>query len=270
MPCFICETCGTQFADSPTPPAACAVCTDDRQYVAPRGQHWTSHDRLLADRAVRLGDDDGAIALAVTPDFGIAQRAIFAPATDARVLWECLSVVTDDAVANLTARGGVDAIAISHPHFYTAMVEWSDALGGVPILVHEADDDWVRRRSRHVELWSGPRYSISDELTLVHCPGHFPGSAVLHWAHGPHDRPALLSGDSMQVAADRRHVSFMYSYPNLIPLAPSTVRQMRELLSGYDFDDIYGYSWGRNIIGGGRAGVDASFDRYLAALERPR
>jgi len=61
-------------------------------------------------------------------------------------------------------------------------------------------------------------------------------------------------------------VTFMYSYPNEIPLQPSKVRSMREVLAGRAFEDVYGYTWGRNIIGGARAAVDASFDRYLAAV----
>ena len=79
-------------------------------------------------------------------------------------------------------------------------------------------------------------------------------------------RGALLPGDALQVVSDRRHVTFMYSYPNSIPLRPSYVHGMRQLLDGYAFEDVYGYSRGRNIIGGGRAAVDASFERYLAAV----
>lgn len=95
---------------------------------------------------------------------------------------------------------------------------------------------------------------------------HFPGSTALHWKDGPRPGGALFSGDSPQVVSDRRHVSFMYSYPNLIPLPPGQVRAMQARLAGYDFDDVYGYTWGRNIIGGGRAAVDASFQRYLSAI----
>ncbi len=58
----------------------------------------------------------------------------------------------------------------------------------------------------------------------------------------------------------------MYSYPNFIPLAPGDVRAMRDRLAGFEFEDVYGYSWERNIIGGGRTAVDRSFDRYLRAV----
>jgi hypothetical protein len=65
---------------------------------------------------------------------------------------------------------------------------------------------------------------------------------------------------------DRRHVTFMYSYPNYIPMKPSDVRDIRERLDGLEFDDAYGYTWGLNIIGGARSAVNASFDRYLDAV----
>ena len=49
---------------------------------------------------------------------------------------------------------------------------------------------------------------------------------------------------------DRRHVTFMYSYPNYLPMKPSDVRNIRSRLEGYAFDDVFGFTWGRNIIGG--------------------
>lgn len=266
MTCYLCETCGTQYADSPTPPGRCGVCSDERQYVGWNGQTWTTHADLAQGHRVRVDDDDGVLGLDITPAFAINQRALFVPTPDGNLLWETLSLVTDEAVEALAARGGVQAIAISHPHFYSAMLEWSEALGDVPILLHEADREWVRRRSPRIEFWSGPRNVLSDSLTLLNCAGHFPGSTALYWREGPRGGGALLPGDALQVVQDRRHVTFMYSYPNAIPLRPSYVHGMRTLLDGYAFEDVYGFSRGRNIIGGAREAVAGSFERYLAAV----
>ena len=41
---------------------------------------------------------------------------------------------------------------------------------------------------------------------------------MLHWPAGANGKGALLTGDIIQVVQDRRYVSFMRSYPNLIPL----------------------------------------------------
>jgi glyoxylase-like metal-dependent hydrolase (beta-lactamase superfamily II) len=261
MPCYICETCGTQHAATSEPPKQCSICEDDRQYVGWRGQTWTSHAALSERHSLRIEDDEGLLGIGIRGEFAIPQRALLLPTSAGNVLWECVSLVTDQALSELKARGGVSQIVISHPHFYSSMVEWSDALGGVPILLHEADRDWVRRLSKHVDFWSGNIHRLSKDVTLIRAGGHFPGSTVLHWQAS--NRAVLCSGDALQVATDRRHVAFMYSYPNYVPMKTSEVRAMRERLSSYDYDDVYGYTWGRNIIGKGRAAVEASFDRHL-------
>lgn len=260
---WICATCGTQHAPSATPPAACRICEDERQYVGWNGQQWTTMAELASRYRLRLGDDDGVFGLAIDGGFAIPQRAAHLRTDAGNILWECLSLVTEEAVAALRARGGVDRIVISHPHFYSAMVEWSEALGGAEILLHEADRAWVLRGSGRVRFWSGDRLRLSDDVTLLNVGGHFPGSTALHWRAGPRPGGALFPGDAPQVAQDRRHVAFMYSYPNHIPMPPADVRRMRVLLEGLAFEDVYGYSWGRNILGGGRAAVDASLARYL-------
>ena len=260
---YICTTCGTQYAASERPPERCPVCVDERQYVGWNGQSWTTREALLRDHRVRVGEDAGLTALAVDPDFAIGQRALLLPTVAGNLLWECLSLMTEDAIEALQARGGVERIIVSHPHFYAAMVDWSEALGGVPILLHEADRAWVQRPSPRIEYWTGDRRSLSDDVTLVRCGGHFTGSTALHWAGGPRPGGALFPGDAMQVTGDRRHVAFMYSYPNYIPMPASDVGAMRERLEGFAFEDVYGYSWHRNIRGDARAAVDASFARYL-------
>lgn len=217
MPLYICETCGTQYAETPTPPERCPVCEDERQYVGGNGQTWTTHEALTATYRLRLENDDGLLGVGLPPEFAIPQRALLLPTDAGNILWECVSLVTDDAVAVLKARGGVDRIIISHPHFYSSMVEWSEALGGIPILLHEADKAWVRRPSSKIQFWSGDEYKLSDAVTLIRCGGHFPGSAAIHWNYGPRPCGSLFPGDALQVVLDRRHVTFMYSYPILHP-----------------------------------------------------
>lgn len=266
MTCYICETCGIQFGESAAPPAQCAICCDERQYVGPSGQSWTSAAKLTERHSIKSADDDGLPGIGLSPAFAINQRALVARTATKSILWECLSVVTPEAVAQLTADGPIDTIAISHPHFYAAMVDWSNALGGVPILIHESDRQWIARPSPRIELWRGEAYALSEGARLIRCGGHFPGSAALHWQDERRPAGVLFSGDALQVSADRRHVSFMYSYPNNIPMHPDAVRAMRKKLEGLRFDDVFGYTWKRNIVGGARAAVDKSFDRYLHAI----
>lgn len=259
MPCYLCRTCGTEHDDTPQPPALCRICSDERQYVGWQGQAWTTHDELAAAHHNRLAMDEALFGIGIAPAFAIPQRALHLP--EAGLLWETTALVTDAAVAALRERGGVSRIAISHPHFYAAMVRWSEALGGVPVYLHENDRAWVSRPSPHLHFWRGDTLDLGQGATLLRCPGHFPGSTVLHWQGG--SRALLLAGDALHVAQDRRHVSFMYSVPNHVPARPALVRETQARLRGVAFDDVYGFTWGLNIIGGGRAAVDASFERFF-------
>ena len=268
MNTLICETCGTRVAfGQDAQPSECRVCTDDRQYVGWTGQKWITPEVMQQRYRNRMEKDGAVFCIGVTPQFGIDQRALILPTDVGNIMWECVSHVTPQALDALKRMGGVSAIAISHPHFYSAMAEWSEALGNVPILVHEEDSSWVQCSQRNVQYWRGEIHSLSKSVTLVHCGGHFSGSAALHWASGPTAGGALFPGDALQVVFDRRHVTFMYSSPNYIPMAPSAVRAIRNRIAPYAFEDVYGFTWGRNIIGGGKAAVQESFERYFRALE---
>lgn len=263
---WICATCGVQSTRAPTAPAACPVCLDSRQYVGWQGQAWTSPAALNVDHHIHFEDCAGVTTLVSRPSFAIGQRAFLVPHGGSNVMWECLSHVTDAALARIAALGGVAAIAISHPHFHAAMVDWSDALGGVPIYLHAGDRDWVQRHSPTLRFWEGDRHALSQALELVHLPGHFEGSAGLWWKDGPRPGGSLFPGDALQVATDRRFTTFMYSYPNHIPLGPAALRRLEDRVAPLAFDDLFGFAPGRQIVGGARARVEASFERYRAAI----
>ena len=263
---YICNTCGTQHGDSDREPESCAICEDERQYVGWQGQTWTTHDELLKEHKQRLETEEGLLGIGIEPAFAIDQRSLLLPTDAGNILWESVSVVTQEAVDEINKRGGVDKIIISHPHFYSSMSEWSDAFGVVEILLHKADQHWVQNKDANIKFWEGDELSLSDSVTLIRAGGHFSGSTVLHWSEGPKNGGALFSGDALQVAVDRKHVSFMYSYPNLIPMKTSDVLDMQSRLEKYKFEDVFGYTWGRNIIGNGRHAVDVSYQRYLNAV----
>ena len=177
------------------------------------------------------------------------------------MLWDMIPLVDDAAVEAVRARGEVRAIAISHPHYYSGMVEWSDALGGVPILLHEADREWIMRPDPKIELWSGDVKELWGGLTLLRLGGHYPGGTVLHdakRAHAPRRR-------HRQVIPDRRFVSFMWSYPNLIPLPGAEVLRIAAALEPWPFDRILGAWWDRLVPRDGNEVVRRSADRYAAA-----
>lgn len=221
---------------------------------------------LGADHCNRIEDDDGLMGIGIAPAFAIDQRALILPTAHLRILWETVSLVTPEAVKRATAEGPIDLIAISHPHFYSSMAEWSEALGGAPIYIHEADREWLMRSSSNIMYWSGDVCALAEGVRLIRAGGHFPGSAVLHWMDDSRPKGALFTGDALQVTPGGNGVSFMYSYPNLIPMRAKDVEDMRGKLGGCAFEDAYGYTWRRNIIGGARKAVERSFVRYLDAV----
>jgi len=269
MPNFICTTCGTQYAESNQPPAACAICQDERQYVKATGQHWTTHDRLrLTNRNSIKFEEAGLTSIGIDPHFAIGQRALFLRTPEANVLWDCLPLLDQAVVEAVRALGGISAIAISHPHYYSGMVEWSRAFGGVPVYLHAADRQWVMRPDRAVVFWEGETRVLAEGLTLVCCGGHFDGGTVLHWAGGAGGRGALLTGDIIQVVPDRKHVSFMYSYPNHIPLPAPAIARVVKAVQPFEYDRLYGAFWDMVIERDGKAAVERSAERYSRAIGR--
>jgi hypothetical protein len=89
---------------------------------------------------------------------------------------------------------------------------------------------------------------------------------VLHWADGFGRRGALLTADIVMVVPDRRHVAFLYSYPNLIPLPPREVGRVGAALAPWSFDVVVGGWWGRTIERDGHAVVQRSVERYGRAV----
>jgi hypothetical protein len=267
MPHFICTTCGTQYAESGEPPASCAICQDERQYVKAIGQQWTTLDKLrLTNRNSIKYKEPGLLGIGVEPHFAIGQRALFLRTPRANLLWDCLSLLDEAVVECLKALGGISAIAISHPHYYASMVEWSRAFGGVPIYLHAADRQWVMRPDQAVVFWEGETKVLAEGLTLACCGGHFKGGTVLHWAGGAEGKGALLTGDIIQVVADRKHVSFMYSYPNYIPLSASAIERIVQAVEPFEYDRMYGAFWEMVIDRDGKAVVKRSAERYLRAI----
>jgi len=266
MPSWACETCGAQFPEGAAPPASCPICEDERQFVNWKGQTFLTREALAQRCRLVWRDDLELTGISLEPSFAIGQRALLVPGADGCVMWDCVPLATPEAVDFVRSRGGLKAIAISHPHYYGALADWSEAFGGVPVYLHADDRAWVTRPHKAIVHWTGDRYAISDEILLLRTGGHFAGGTVLHCRGGANGKGALLTGDIAQVTMDRRFVSFMYSYPNYIPLNAAAVLRIADAVAPLAFDRIYGAWWGRNIAGGAKAAFEASVARYLAAI----
>lgn len=249
MSLTLCATCGVEHASRPE---VCAICADERQWVPVDGQRWTTLDELAAAGAsvefTELEPSLWGLQVAGVA-VGIGQQSKLLVTPEGALLWDPLPYV-DNAAAErvrlLAADAGVVAIVASHPHMFGAQLEWSRLLsppadsGGaaVPVLVSRADLDWVARPGRALEAWDGDR-EILPGVMLSQPGGHFPGSAVVHWAGGAGGRGVLLSGDTIFANPDRVSVSFMRSYPNRIPLSGRVAERVAAHVARFSFERLY-------------------------------
>jgi hypothetical protein len=259
---LICATCAVE-RDEPLP-EVCPICADERQYVPEDGQKWLKLDSLAQEgqQATLKENEPGLIGIRTEPRVGIGQTAQLVETPEGSLLWDPVGYVDDKAVKAVLERRSVLAIAASHPHMFGVQVEWSHRLGGVPVLVADADRQWVGREDPVIEYWSGSRF-IAEGLTLHQTGGHFVGSAVVHWAAGAGGKGVLLTGDSVYPNPDRQSVAFMRSYPNHLPLSGAVALRISGQLEELTFDRIYG-NFNNAIMSGAKAALHDSAQRHAA------
>ena len=266
---FMCVTCGVQYQESDGPPSGCMICEDERQYVGWKGQRWTTLDKMRSQKYANVlqAVEHNLTSVRTVPSFGIGQRAFFVQTRNGNLLWDCVSYIDEKTIAAVRDLGGISAIVISHPHYYSTMVEWSESFDDAPIYIHSADRKWITRASPNIRFWNEETVIPLHGLNLIHLGGHFPGGTVLFWPEGASGRGVVLSGDILQVVMDRRWVSFMYSYPNLIPLPQSTVEEIAARMRHYRYDRLYGAFEGREILSEADEAVQRSARRYVQHLQ---
>ena len=266
MPVWICAACGNHHPAAASPPAVCAICADERQWVPPSGQRWTTLAELRA--AGHQGDarelEPGLVGIGAKPPFAIGQRALLVRTPEGNLLWDPSGFIDDLAIQAVRDAGGARAVSASHPHFYGAIVEWSHALDA-EILLAEADAAWLTRPDAAVRAWSGS-LPVLPGVTLVQCGGHFAGSAVVHWAEGAGGAGALLSGDTILVTPGEDRVTFVRSAPNRLPLPERSVRGVVDAVRPYRFDRIYGGWWQPVLRHDAKRVVERSAERYVQWL----
>jgi glyoxylase-like metal-dependent hydrolase (beta-lactamase superfamily II) len=267
MQYYICNTCGIQYNASAQPPAGCPVCEDERQYVGAGGQTWTTlQDLGKQHRNIIEWVAPNLYAIYTTPAFAIGQRAHLLITPGGNILWDCIANLDRSTIEIIRKLGGIRAIAVSHPHYFSTIVEWSQAFDNAPVYVHTLDAQWLGRRDPVIRLWEGEEQPLWDDIRLLLCGGHFAGGNILHWPAGAGGKGALLVGDVIQVSPDLKTVSFMYSYPNYIPLPKRDILHIEKVAAPLAYDAMYG-AFGRYIKTGARQSMDYSLKRYLRIYE---
>ena len=256
-----CRTCAVEFAEPL--PTVCPICEDERQYVPATGQAWVTLEELRDEgHAVTITALGPRMWGLTAKGVGIGQQMILVSTPAGTLLWDPTGFLDDAAVTFIKEQGPVLAIASSHPHMFGAQVEWSHALGGVPILVNESDAEWIGRPDKLIKLWT-ETYDVTDGLTLHQVGGHFVGSAVAHWSEGADGDGVLLSGDTIMVNPDGQTTSFQRSYPNRIPLSAAVVERIAATVKPLAFEQIWN-NFGAAILSGANEAVQKSAVRHAA------
>src|SRR5229473_7347603 len=100
------QTCALPISPSERPPAACAICDDERQYVPPAGQQWATLAELRAEgRRIEVRDlEPGLTGIGADPPIGIGQRALLVQTPTGNFLWDCLGFIDEEGIAAGRAR----------------------------------------------------------------------------------------------------------------------------------------------------------------------
>jgi len=268
----ICVTCGMQY-DQPLdePPESCKICDDPRQYVPATGQSWTSLNHLGSQKfhniwtqnkhdsrifSIQSEINTGVNNESFTANMhgtskrqkvGIGQRAVFIQTEHGNVLWDTVPYIDQDFINEVAEKGGLKAIILSHPHFYTTDLEWAAAFN-CPVYLAVEDQEWLCRgddpENPMRKFITNETQEIVPGVTAIKCGGHFPGSLVLH------ARESLFLSDTiMIVPSGLYHIdrvpgtvsyTFMYSFPNMIPLSPDEILRIWESIKPFEFAVTYG------------------------------
>lgn len=125
---LICTACGTQFdVDDPSVLTRCRICDDPRQFVPPTGQTFTTLGDMkkgeYKNKWKAFDDDERFWSIWTEPKFAIGQRAVLVKTDVGNVLWDCISFLDAETIEKINGMGGLAAIVISHPHYYTTHLE---------------------------------------------------------------------------------------------------------------------------------------------------
>lgn len=269
---LVCTACGTQFPTSNREDVkSCFICDDPRQFTPQSGQAFTT---LAAIRSAHKNtfhplpcDPETFISIVSEPKFGIGERAVLIRTPQGNILWDCISLLDDATIARIQELGGLKAIVISHPHYYTTHVEWARAFD-CPVYLAAEDREWVTQLSAHQRFLTETEFDLpldgssSSGLKVLKLGGHFPGSFVTLYrgrllvADTLVTTPAGLGswetdaqGNSRERPPGMNSYAFMWSIPNMIPLPPGELERMWAILSRHQFKSTHGAFLSTDVVG---------------------
>jgi len=257
----VCATCGTQFPKKDKD-EICKICSEERQYIPLDGQKWTTHSQVASahkNKIIKIKEN--LYEIVISPKFSIGQRAFLVVSEGGNILWDCISLLDGETIKFINERGGLKAIAISHPHYYSNMNTWAETFD-CPIYIHKNDEPHIHFKTDRVHLWDGDDKKLWDSLKLVNIGGHFDGSTVMLIPNFSR-MGIMLTGDTVYLSLSKKHYSVMYSYPNNIPLPIKEIVRIKNRFTNLEFDEIYGFYSYQNIDKNARKLLFESLNRYI-------
>ncbi|CAK4031001.1 Hypothetical predicted protein [Lecanosticta acicola] len=264
---LLCNECGTQYpVTTQSGKDECKICDDPRQYVPATGQVFTTLGRLKQQghRNTWWQDEENPRIWSVRtePKFAIGQRAMLVQTAAGNVLWDLIALLDQETVDKIVQLGGLKAIVISHPHYYTTWSEWSRTFQ-CPVYIGEPDKLWLERvnsKGADIRFLQEPYTTDilpgSSDLTAILAGGHFPGSLLLHWK-APDHKGILFIADTIFTSPSAMNpnpgkagvisFTFFWSIPNRIPLHPDDIFRIWKLVRPLEFETALGAFAGQDV-----------------------
>lgn len=257
----ICSTCGTCYPETSTF-ETCPICLDERQWVPPGGQQWTKKEDLHRKHSIKLNRlQQRLYELEINPVLAIGQRALLVLSEQGNVLWDCIPLLDELTIEFIKSKGGLKAIAFSHPHFYSNMNEWAETFN-CPIYIHKNDEEHIMVKGPHIRLWDGDEIDLWDGMRIICIGGHFAGSCILHVPFLSKEG-TIICGDTLFLSPSKKHFSVVYSSPNRIPLPIAEIQRIKNRLNNMSFDAFYGYHNIQNLDKDVKEILNVSLEKYV-------
>ncbi|PWW73292.1 hypothetical protein C7212DRAFT_353919 [Tuber magnatum] len=252
---LVCRACGTQFDTSDRNVLKnCRICDDPRQFIPPTGQEFTTLAEMKGNYETMMAPDQtngSIISLWTEPKFAIGQRAFLIKTPHGNVLWDLITYLSDEDIRRIDQEGGIQAIVISHPHYYTTHNLWAKTFG-CPVYLAVEDREWLCREDSQGRVFiEGNEKEIIKGVTAIKVGGHFPGSLVLHWGDRLFIADSFITVPSALYHEGRlpgtASFSFMWSIPNMIPMPPQAIVNIWKALKSYKFTTTHGAFTGMDV-----------------------
>ncbi|KAJ7140248.1 beta-lactamase-like protein [Mycena crocata] len=250
---LLCIQCGTQYGVTEGL-TECHICDDPRESVAATGHAFTTLGKAKSSRKYKniirqqYKNEPHIYTIQTQSILGIGQRCFLIKTAQGNILWDCIAYIDDATIKEINALGGVDAISISHPHFYTSHLTWSRAFKNAPVFLSAEEGHLISRPDEHGvrRFVTNKKFEIlpGSGATRIKTGGHFPGSAVLHYKN------SMFVSDSLHVTRSAlwdinrkpgtSYYAFLWSHVNTIPLPPGEIAGIISAISPYEFDVAHG------------------------------